>query len=93
MRNYITQLNAKGQVAIPKEFREALGINKDVALNMIVRGKSICIYPIADVLSTTQNESSYLKILEKTQGSWKNNNWDKLRSKRELSGSKKRKAS
>lgn len=93
----IAKTNQKGQIVIPKKFREALGINKDSLLNLIVRGNGIYIYPVDEVISfietKTKTENVYLKILEKTKGRW-TENWNKLRKKRrsiELSASKKRK--
>lgn len=89
----IIKPNQKGQVVIPKEFRKILGIKNNVPLNIVVRGRGIYIYPVSEVITTAESESSYLKILEKTRGKWKEP-WEKLRKKRravELSASKKRK--
>ena len=90
----ITQPNAKGQVVIPKEFREALGIKKNISLNMMIRGNGIYIYPVFDVTSAIESEPSYLKILEMTRGEWKGEEGDKARARKrkfEISASKKRK--
>lgn len=90
----ITRPNEKGQIVIPKEFRNTLGINVDVPLNLIMRGRGIYIYPITEVVSMVDAESSYLKILEKTKGGWGKENWYTVRGKRkklELSASRKRK--
>lgn len=90
----IIKPNQKGQVVIPKEFRDELGINSDVALNLILRGGGIYIYPVEEVIGAVEEENSYLKILEKTKGTWKDEDWENLRSKKrkiELSASKRRK--
>lgn len=90
----IAKPNQKGQIVIPKEFRDALDINVNVPLNLIMRGKGIYIYPIAEVVSIAETESSYLNILEMTKGAWGKENWKKLRRKRkkiELTASKERK--
>ncbi len=90
----ITRPNEKGQIVIPKEFRDNLGIDVNVPLNLIMRGRGIYIYPIVEVITTTGIEGSYLNILEKTKGGWQKENWSKLRNKRkklELAASKKRK--
>ncbi len=89
----ITKTNQKGQIVIPKRFRKLLGINPDDLLNLVIRGRGIYIYPITEIITSTEGESSYLKILEKTKGKC-SENWGKLREKRraiELSASKKRK--
>jgi AbrB family looped-hinge helix DNA binding protein len=90
----ITKSNNKGQIVIPKEMRDALGIDSASSLNMIATGKGIYIYPVEEVLAKVENESSYLKLLEKTKGSWATEDLDKLgeaRSAIELRASNSRK--
>lgn len=90
----VTRPNEKGQIVIPKEFRDNLGIDANVLLNLIMRGRGIYVYPISEVVTTIDAESSYLNVLEKTKGTWQKENWSKLRNKRkklELAASKKRK--
>lgn len=89
----ITKPNQKGQIVIPKKMREALGIDSNVSLNLILRGGGIYIYPLKEVITRGERESSYLDILQKTQGAWAREDWDSLRKKRrkaELTASKKR---
>lgn len=89
-----TTPNDKGQIVIPKEMRDILAIDTTVTLNMILAGKGIYIYPVEEFLTKTERESSYLKLLEKTKGTWKDENWEKLREKKskiELNASKLRK--
>lgn len=89
----IAKPNQKGQIVIPKEYREALGIDVGVLLNLIMRGGGIYIYPISEVVGATELEGSYLKVLEKTKGKWIEKDWVKSRGKRkklELSASRKR---
>ena len=74
----ITKPNAKGQVVIPKRFREELGINKDVLLNISLKGNGVYITPIKSVIPDVYTDSgSYLKLLEKTQGAWVSEDWNK----------------
>lgn len=90
----ITKPNQKGQIVIPKKMREVLGINDNVALNLILRGNGIYIYPVEEVVAKGERESSYLEILQKTQGTWRKEDWGTVRKKRrkiELTASKKRK--
>ena len=90
----ITRTNQKGQLVIPKKVRDGLGINPNVYLNLLVRGKGIFIYPVEEIISKTENENSYMEILQKTQGSWEKENWNLLSRKRktiELKASLKRK--
>ncbi|SRR6266568_6712127 len=88
-----TTPNDKGQIVIPKEMRDALSIDTNATLNIILAGKGIYIYPVEEFLTRVEGESSYIKLLEKTKGSWKDDNWDTLRKKKshiELEASKSR---
>ena len=75
--------NVKGQIVIPKEIRDALGINTNVPLNLVIRGKGIYLYPIEELITQAEVEGSYLKLLEKTEGTWVDEDWKKLKEKRE----------
>ena len=77
-----TTPNGKGQIVIPKEIRDALHIDSHVTLNITLAGKGIYIYPVEEFLTRVEGESSYLKLLEKTKGGWKNDNWDTIKRKR-----------
>lgn len=90
----ITQVNQKGQIVIPKKIRDDLGIDTNVLLNLVLRGKGMYIYPVDEIITKTEQENSYVKILQKTQGAWANDDWDKTRKRRrkiELKASEKRK--
>lgn len=92
---YITKTNQKGQIVIPKKIRDQLGIDEDTPLNVIKRGKGVHLYPIADVVTESESEDSYLEVLKKTKGTW-SGNWEETRKKRkevELDASKQRKNS
>ena len=67
----ITQTNQKGQLVIPKEYRDELGITQDVLLRMMKRGHGIYIHPIVGVYEAVESDrSSYLAVLKRTQGTW-----------------------
>ena len=88
----ITKPNTKGQIVIPKNIRDTLGIKENTALNLVVRGNGIYIYPIAQIITKAESVTSYSKLLEKTQGAWAGDDWDKTEVKRrklELKASKK----
>lgn len=90
----ITRPNQKGQIVIPKEMREVLGIDSSVSLNLVLRGCGIYIYPVEELVARGDKESSYLEILQKTQGAWAKEDWSSLRKERrkiELTASKRRK--
>lgn len=89
-----TTPNDKGQIVIPKDIRDALAIDTNMTLNVILAGNGIYIYPVEEFLTKAEGESSYIKLLEKTKGTWKDENWNKLREKKakiELEASKIRK--
>ena len=90
----ITKTNQKGQIVIPKAMREELGINAGVPLNLALKDDGIYIYPVDTVFAKKRGESSYLDILEKTQGTWAREDWTSLKKRRrkiELTASRKRK--
>lgn len=78
----ISQTNAKGQVVIPKEVRDSLGITPQTPLNIVLRGEGVYLYPVKEILTSEKGAFPYLKILEKTQGSWKGDSWLKTEKKR-----------
>ena len=90
----ITQTNVKGQIVIPKKFREKLGIDEKVALNISLRGRGVYITPVEEIFSTDDNRKIFLEILKKTAGTWAGDSWPetaKRRRKIELEASRKRK--
>ena len=91
----ITTTNEKGQLVIPKAMRDFLGIEPKTPLNLILRGEGIYLYPIEEVISRGERESSYLDTLLKTQGAWAGDDFTYLekRKKVEAAASKRRKQS
>lgn len=75
----ISKPNTKGQLVIPKAFRDELDINEDSFLKIFLHQNTINIVPLEEtVLSTntkankssSKKESDYLKVLAGTKGSW-----------------------
>ena len=90
-----TSTNDKGQLVIPKDMRDALGIDSKVTLSLVLVGNGIYVYPVEEFITKSETESSYLHLLEKTRGTWDNENWDELQQKRseiELRASESRKS-
>lgn len=90
----IATTNDKGQLVIPKEMRDALGIDSGTTLNLILAGKGIYVYPVEELITKSEMENSYLQLLQKTKGTWADEDWDDLRQKRsevELKASENRK--
>lgn len=77
-----TNTNSRGQLVIPKEIRDALGIDSSVTLNMISDGKGIYIYPLEEFITSTESDSSYSGLLEKTKGTWNGEDWDQIETNR-----------
>lgn len=89
-----TTANDKGQIVIPKDIRDALAIESGATLNIIKSGNGIYIYLVEEFITRAETESSYLQLLEKTQGKWSNDSDVALEQKRsllELKASKARK--
>lgn len=93
----IVEPNSKGQIVIPKEVREKLGIIPGLSLNLTVAGGGIHIYPVDGVITEINAENIRSKIWEKTAGAWADADWDeydkqqKRRRKIELEASRRRK--
>ena len=66
----ITQPNEKGQIVIPKNIRDNIGIDSRTILNMVVMGNSLHIYPVNRVVTFSETENTYEKVLLRTQGKW-----------------------
>ena len=88
--NIITT-NQKGQIVIPQKLRIALNIKPNTPLNLILAGNAIHLYPVQEVITKTDRESSYANLLKLTQGSWKEKDWTSKRKPLELKASLKRK--
>lgn len=91
-----TNTNDKGQIVIPKEVRDALGINPSITLSLMMSGNGLYIYPVAEFITKADKESSYSQLLELTKGSWGNeekSQVDTERSSVELEASARRKKS
>lgn len=90
----IVEPNSKGQIVIPKTVRDALNITPQTLLNLVVRGNAIYLYPVDQIVTKAEGESAYLKLLEQTQGTWANDDWDKQYKKQraiEIAASRKNK--
>lgn len=90
----ITKPNTKGQIVIPKKFREELSIDETVYLNVTLKGNGVFISPLGKTPSTLDSRKISLEVLKKTAGSWGGDGWeetDKKRREIELLASKRRK--
>lgn len=86
----ITKTNSKGEIKIPTKFRNLLGFDNEISIKMIIRDNGLFIYPI---IPKIKKEDSYIKILEKTKGSWSDdiNRSNNSKQKIELTASNNRK--
>jgi AbrB family looped-hinge helix DNA binding protein len=93
----ISYANTKGQVVIPKAYRDELRLNETVPLNLILIDGGILMRPVKNIVWTDKNEvknDSFLEVLKRTQGSWAGDDWNKTEKKRrkiELAAAKRRK--
>ena len=79
----IGKLNKKGQVVIPKKYRDDLGISEDSPLHIVKRGHGVYMYPIKDVVDSSEelNDAAYTQVLKKTQGMWSGDTWEETSAK------------
>lgn len=91
----ITTPNKKGQIVIPKKYRDALEIDDTVPLNLVLQEKAIFIYPVRKINESKVDNKAFLELLKKIKGSWADDkDWgkrEKKRRKMELAASKRRK--
>ena len=90
--------NSKGQIVIPKQIRDDLGITSSTPLNLVVRDDGIHLYPIREISTTAETKMSHsrlLYVLERTRGLWADDkDFDKRQRQRrkiELVASRRRK--
>lgn len=63
--------NAKGQVVIPQKIREALGIDENTSLQVVVSGQGVALYPVARILRKGDFlDDKFAQILDETRGAW-----------------------
>jgi len=91
---YLVQPNLKGQIVIPHQIRKKLGISAQTTLNLLIVGKGMYCYPVEEVITKVEKESSYLDLLKLTAGAWAGDSWQKQRERKrkiELKASQRRK--
>ncbi len=89
----IVNTNSKGQLVIPQAYRELYGITRDVPLNVVPVINGILIYPIKNGIPDISEDTSYAKVLERTTGAWRDDDFESTAKKRrelELKAAKRR---
>lgn len=66
----VIKSNSKGQIVIPKEYRDKLGIKPQTNLNTILKDGMIIIVPISEVISDQEDKPTFKEILQRTRGAW-----------------------
>lgn len=82
--NYtIAKPNAKGQLVIPSKMRKNWGISTDTHVHIIdAPNIGIIIKPAS--LKNEMTDEEYLQILEETQGTWIDDDWDQTEQKLDI---------
>ena len=80
----ISTSNSKGQIVIPKKYRDKLKIDDSVPINIILTENGLFLYPIKTISDRSEDERDYYSILKKTQGSWSGDDWDKTEKKQRI---------
>ena len=84
MKYTLSSANSKGQIVIPKPFREEIGIKEGDPLIIKKVGNAVYIKPIHDIFSATQsNTDTFLDTLSKTRGGWSEADPEELEKQRE----------
>ena len=90
----ISNTNSKGQIVIPKKFRDKLNINEKVPLTIQLKEDGVTIKPLRKSVTSEENRKLTIEILKSTAGAWAGDNWpetEKRRRKIELAASRRRK--
>lgn len=66
----ITRTTKKGQIVIPKEFRDALRVGEGTPLHISLKEGGIYIQPVEDIVPQEDGAAAYVGILENTRGAW-----------------------
>lgn len=80
----ITQTNDKGQLVVPKSYRDTLGINPNVPLQILLKTDGFYVRMIENVITKNTGSDLYLQLLDNTAGTWVNDNWNQTENKRKL---------
>ncbi|HLE50098.1 MAG TPA: AbrB/MazE/SpoVT family DNA-binding domain-containing protein [Patescibacteria group bacterium] len=78
----ITKPNSKGQIVIPKKFRQELNIDENVFVNLILRSDGVLITPLNKSTASSDSKIIFQEILRSTSGAWKGDNWKETEKKR-----------
>lgn len=65
-----TSTTSKGQIVIPKEFREALRLVAGTPLHISLGENGIYIQPVESVIPRVGGGESYVSVLERSKGAW-----------------------
>jgi bifunctional DNA-binding transcriptional regulator/antitoxin component of YhaV-PrlF toxin-antitoxin module len=69
--------NSKGQVVIPKKFRDELKMKKDQPLQVSVFLDGIYLKPIERIVTGFDDRKAYIEYMKTIQGSWANDEDDR----------------
>ncbi len=80
----ITNPNQKGQIVIPKAYRDELGITANTPINIVLENDQVCLKPVKGMLSSKEMNQAYSQVLKKTRGAWLNDkDWDETQKQRQ----------
>ncbi len=78
----IAKPNSKGQIVIPKRFRQELNIDENVFVNLILKPDGVLISPLNKSNISSDSKIIFQEILKSTSGAWKDDDWQKTEEKR-----------
>lgn len=74
----ISFANKKGQLVIPKKYRDELGITDETPLHIVKNEAGLLIYPLAEVpvpSAKQWDKKAYEHLLVASQGAWGDEGW------------------
>jgi hypothetical protein len=75
----ITYTNSKGQLVIPKQYRDKLNITPHTPIQIKLFNLSLTIKPVVGITTSSSltDNNNIIEVLKYTQGAWASDNWSK----------------
>lgn len=78
----IAKPNSKGQIVIPKKFRQELNIDENVFVNLILKTDGVFITPLNRPQTSSDSNKIFQNVLKMTAGAWKGDDWEETEKRR-----------
>lgn len=84
MKSVLSNTNKKGQIVLPKEYRDAVGITESTPLTFQLAGRGILVLPVTTILTGNYSQETTHEILRRTQGGWGKPSEEEIKKQKQL---------